>query len=560
MASIPPPAPLLEPGFRLGRYELLCKIGQGGMATVWLARTQNSHGEERLVAIKTILAGLSSDDSLRSMLLDEARIVQGIDHPNVAKTLEVGQLWDMPYLVLEYVEGESVDQLCRTLAELELPVPAAIVVRVVADAALGLHEAHEMVGAEGDSLCIVHRDISPPNILVDEEGRARVIDFGVAKATERFTPETAVGVMKGRVPYMAPEHASGNAIDRRADIWSLGAVAYFMLAGRYPFDGSNDAARLIRILGTDPPDPLPDAVSPAVRDVIFRALAKDPDARYATASDLAAALEVCKMPATHKEVAQFFSETLTSSIKSRRALVEHALAAADARARAREMLDGPMQGSSMSYRPPPVVQHDTMAAGLGTLGTVTRSRSHRPPVRPWVPWVTATAIALIVLIAFVLGSATSRRQNQPPVGAGEPPPNGDATARLGTEANANAEATAKAKAETEAKAQATASAEAARVAANVEAKARAKAESEAAEVKLAAEAKAAEAKLAGENKATDATSAAAKTAETKAAEARFAEAKAAAKKAAEAKVASAKAARSAVRPVTKPPVPEDTIF
>src|SRR5690349_14738720 len=141
MASIPPPAPLLEPGFRLDRYELLCRIGQGGMATVWLARTANSHGEERLVAIKTILPGLASDDTLRTMLLDEARIATAIDHPNVARTLEVGQLWDMPYLVLEYVEGESIEQLCRSLSEVSVPVPAAIVVRIVADAALGLHEA-----------------------------------------------------------------------------------------------------------------------------------------------------------------------------------------------------------------------------------------------------------------------------------------------------------------------------------------------------------------------------------------------------------------------------------
>ena len=106
----PPPALVLEPGYRLDRYELLCKIGQGGMATVWLARTRNSHDQERLVAIKTILPGLMSDNSLRTMLLDEARIVQGIDHPNVAATLEVGQLWDMPYLVLEYVEGERIDR------------------------------------------------------------------------------------------------------------------------------------------------------------------------------------------------------------------------------------------------------------------------------------------------------------------------------------------------------------------------------------------------------------------------------------------------------------------
>src|SRR3954452_13436566 len=110
MPCMPPPAPLLEPGFRLDRYELLCRIGQGGMATVWLARPTNSHGEERLVAIKTILPGLASDDTLRTMLLAEARIATAINHPTAAPPLELRQLWDMPYLVLEFVDGESVDQ------------------------------------------------------------------------------------------------------------------------------------------------------------------------------------------------------------------------------------------------------------------------------------------------------------------------------------------------------------------------------------------------------------------------------------------------------------------
>lgn len=507
MPSMPPPAPLLEPGYRLDRYELLCKIGQGGMATVWLARTENSHGEERLVAIKTIIAGMASDESLRAMLLDEARIVQNIDHPNVARTLEVGQLWDMPYLVLEYVEGESLDQLCKALHEIELPVPAAIVVRIVADAALGLHEAHEMVGPDGDSLGIVHRDISPPNILVDDHGLARIIDFGVAKAHERFTPETEIGVMKGRVPYMAPEHASGGTVDRRTDIWALGAVAYYMLAGRYPFDGPNDAARLIRILGTDGPDPLPESVTPAVRDVVFRALSKDPDDRFATAAELAAALEVSKMPATHKEVAQFFAETLTRSIESRRSLVEHALAAADARARARQLLDGPMAGST-SYRPPAVGtkrpssdRPPAVPLGGGTLDTVTKSA--QPTSRQWVPWATAVVIALIVVIAFALGSMTARPQRSVATTAGPPPPGGESGAvAAATPEQAKAEAEAKARAEADAKANASA-----------DANAKAEADREAAVAKAAAEAKlaaeAADAK-AGDVKAADAKAARAK--------------------------------------------------
>ncbi len=453
MASLPPPAPQLEPGFRLDRYELLCRVGQGGMATVWLARTANSHGEERLVAIKTILPTLASDDTLRTMLLDEARIATAIDHPHVARTLEVGEQWDVPYLVLEYIEGESVEQLCKALGALALPVPAAITVRIIADAALGLHEAHELRSSDGDSLAIVHRDVAPSNILVDERGCARVIDFGVAKAAERFTPETAAGVMKGRVPYMAPEHASGGEVDRRSDIWSLGAVAYFMLAGRYPFDAPNDAARLIRILGTDDPDPLPDSVAPAVRDVILRALSKDADDRYDTAAELAAALETSKLPATHDEVAAFFAETLAGPIHARHALVENALAAADQRMRAREMLDGPViGGGSMSYRPLPMLEDD--GRGTGTLGTV--MRSPLPPAKPWIPWLTAAVIGVIVTLAFVLGSVSARAPVAPPtppaapVAAAVPSPAAPTAARSGSATETQAQALAEARAKADA--------------------------------------------------------------------------------------------------------------
>lgn len=405
-----PPAatPTLEPGYRLDRYELLCKIGQGGMATVWLARTTNSHGDERLVAIKTILAGAGADETLRAMLLDEARIVKSIDHPNVACTLEVGQLWDMPYLVLEYVEGDPVDQLCKTLAEDGLAVPSSIVARIIADAAAGLHAAHEVTGPDGENLGIVHRDVSPPNIMVDDLGQARVIDFGVAKATERFAPQTEAGVMKGRVPYMSPEHASGGAVDRRSDIWSLGVVAYFMLSGRYPFAGANDAARLIKILGTEPADPLPQHVPEAMQMVVMKALSKDPDLRWQTADELRAAMKAAVRPTSHEEVAKFCAETLAGPQRARHALLDHALAAAAQRERARQLLDGPVQaGKSRSVRPPAValIEEDEGGTSAGTLGRpVTVSQPGRPAQKSWLVWGAAGAVAFVVIVAFVLGT------------------------------------------------------------------------------------------------------------------------------------------------------------
>lgn len=307
------------------------------MACVWLARPR-SEDTDLLVAIKTILPDYAANDEFRTMMLDEARIVSSIDHPNVACILEVAQLWDVPYLVLEYVAGESLDQLSDALAHARRTVPPAIVARLMADTCAGLHAAHELTAADGSPLGIVHRDLSPQNILVDGLGHVKLIDFGVAKAAERLTTETASGVMKGKVPYMAPEHARGGAVDRRADIWSLGAVAYVLLSGMYPFDGANDSARIIRKLVGEPPAPLPDTVPEAMREVVLRALAHEPEGRYATAKELGAAFESSVSAATTEEVAAFFAENLASCVESREATVRLALAGAALRARTRELL------------------------------------------------------------------------------------------------------------------------------------------------------------------------------------------------------------------------------
>lgn len=405
---------LLEPGYRLARYELLCKIGQGGMASVWLARTKSSAGDEVFVAVKTLIPEHAANVELRSMMLDEAKIVMAIDHPNVVRTLEVGQLFDMPYLVLEYVAGESVEQLCETLEGTGRTVPASIVSRIVADTCAGIHAAHELTGPDGLNLGIVHRDVSPHNLLVDETGTVRLIDFGVAMAKERITPETASGVMKGKVPYMAPEHALGEDVDRRADVWALGAVAYVLLSGHYPFDGPNDAARIIRKLTGEPPSALPDSVTPAMSHVVLRALSHEREVRYQTAADMGKAISAACKPATHEEVAMFFRENLGIAMRARSLIVENALAAASARAHAREILDGHnMRRSPMpSNRPPPVTFDDNVGEASTIIGVSNGNGSSPPPPMPskrqWATYLGAGGVALLVMIAFAMGSLTGR--------------------------------------------------------------------------------------------------------------------------------------------------------
>lgn len=456
MPSIPPPAvSLLEPGYRLERYELLCKIGQGGMASVWLARTKSSAGADVFVAVKTLLPEHASNDALRKMMLDEARIAMAIDHPNVATTLESGELFDIPYLVLEYVPGESVEQLCDALATSGRTVPAPIVARIVVDACAGIHAAHELVGPDGAHLGVVHRDVSPHNMLVDEEGILRLIDFGVATANERVSPTTASGALKGKLAWMAPEHALGEAVDRRADVWSLGAVAYVLLAGKLPYDGPNDAARLIRKLGAEPPNALPSSVRPALAEAVMRALAPKREDRFATAAQLATAIAAAVPPATHDEVAAFFRENLRPAIKARGLIVEKALAAAAGRARAREIIDGPRSGATPS--PPVAAPADDRGASVvdrSSNETIAGVASGAPSAfrapRPWSNYVGAGIVALLVVLSFAAGAMTGRRdppdRDRPAAATGDRPISAVPTtaAEAPPRASASASATARA--------------------------------------------------------------------------------------------------------------------
>src|SRR5271166_3053443 len=180
--SSPPALVHLEPGYRLDRYELLAPYARGGMASVWLGRVRGKHGFERIVAIKTILPEYAADPDFRVMLLDEARIASAVEHTNVAQTIDVGEEHGVVYLVLEWIDGDSLYTLHRLLEKQKQLLPPGVVLRGMADACRGLHAAHELRDKSGQPLNVVHRDVSPHNILVNPAGIAKLIDFGVAKA------------------------------------------------------------------------------------------------------------------------------------------------------------------------------------------------------------------------------------------------------------------------------------------------------------------------------------------------------------------------------------------
>ena len=294
-----------------GRYETLGAIASGGMATVHPGRARGAGGFERIVAIKRMHPHLAEEPEFVAMFLDEARLAARIRHPNVVATLDVEQDEAGLFLVMEYVEGPSLQRLLRDLRKSRGTMPVAIAIRIFIDVLAGLHAAHELVDAEGEPLRLIHRDVSPHNVLLGNDGIARLTDFGVARAESRLT-STKSGAVKGKIPYLAPEQCHAQPIDRRVDIYAAGALLWELLAGERLIQGGSDAEMLSKILDGDHPAPrrVRGVVPEAISNVCMQALCFTPDERYPTAAAFAdaleAAAEVAALPiASHRAVAAF---------------------------------------------------------------------------------------------------------------------------------------------------------------------------------------------------------------------------------------------------------------
>ncbi len=296
------PQPELRRGTRLGRYELLVPIAKGGMARVWAARLQGQRGFSKMVAVKTILPHLAEEPEFERMFLDEARIASGVHHPNVCEIYELGEEGKILYLAMEWVNGESLVTILRGGSSPTIgpgngqpkvePIHPHLAARIVSEAASGLHAAHNLTDDDGQPLGVVHRDVSPHNILISADGNVKVADFGVAKAMGQMTA-TAAGQIKGKMAYMAPEQVAGARVDRRSDVFSLGVVLYEATTGRKPFEGDGDAQVMHAILtgNFQPPSKLMRGYPPALEQIIVRALSHEAAHRHATAERLHLALE-----------------------------------------------------------------------------------------------------------------------------------------------------------------------------------------------------------------------------------------------------------------------------
>jgi eukaryotic-like serine/threonine-protein kinase len=329
------------------------------MASVWVARLTGKHGFEKLFAVKTILPHFAQDPRFQEMFLDEARIASRIEHANVAQVLDLGEANDVLYLVMEWVDGDSLSKLSRAVRRRGGQIPIGIVLRILADTCAGLHAAHEVRGEDGEVLGVVHRDVSPQNILVTTKGNAKLIDFGVVKARGRASGDTASGHLKGKLHYMAPEQALGKSVDRRADIWSIGAVAYHVLSGVPAFDGANELATLHLLTSGAEPPPLPSHVPPPLADVILGALRANPDNRSpGSALDMQLALERVMVRTGHiasvADVAAFASAYLVDRADARKKALDTALQASAERRRVRSILQPLETDSSSGVGPTPL--------------------------------------------------------------------------------------------------------------------------------------------------------------------------------------------------------------
>jgi serine/threonine-protein kinase len=355
----------LVPGYTLDRYELLCPVASGGMASVWLARMRGKRGFEKLFAIKTIKTELSDDPRFEHMFLDEARIASGIQHPNVVQVLDLGEQDGILYTVMEWVDGDSLARVRRAAAKNGATIPLGIALRIVADACAGLHAAHDLKDGDGYALGVVHRDVSPHNILISTEGTVKVIDFGVAKAENRLAPQTQGGLLKGKLEYMAPEQALGRPIDRRADVWAVGICLYELLAAKLPFEAENQLALAQKIVTLDPPR-IPSLAEP-VWQLLLDTLARDPEARFESAASMRRRCELTisamELPSTTEDVAAFVETHLAQGTAKRRETVARAIA--DAAVRAGE----------------PLSAHEGMVerARAGEVAAANRRNASQPP-------------------------------------------------------------------------------------------------------------------------------------------------------------------------------------
>jgi serine/threonine-protein kinase len=403
----------------IGRYEILGVLGRGGMATVYLGRGRGQAGFSRLFAIKVLHPYLSHDHSFVKMLFAEGQIAARIHHPNVVPIVDVGTQDDLQYVVLDYVEGCSLSAL---LSHYEQARPPRLLVPIVLDALSGLHAAHVLADDDGRPMNLVHRDVSPQNVLVGVDGTARLTDFGVAKA-RTLDQGTRPGTVKGKIGFLSPEQVLGVEVDHRSDLFSAGCLLWSALTGSKLFYGDNDGVTMRNIL--EMPIPPPSQVglkpSPAFDEVCLRALERDREKRWASAAEMEDALRKAAMEsrelASKRDVSEWAMAAFGEELEARRASIR----AAASSERGTVTASRPISASLPVIPAPSASQRETDS----TVNTAHEMRG--PAVAPphrgrRVLQVAAGAGALALVAGFVLLSLHAQSGGGTPSAGSAPPP------------------------------------------------------------------------------------------------------------------------------------------
>jgi len=408
---------------RVGRYLLADVIASGGMAQVHFGRLLGPGGFSRTCAVKRLHPMLAQDPLFVSTLLDEARLMSRINDSHVVPILDVLHESGEVLIVMEYVAGDSLAGLLKTVTRSSTVVPPLIASAIIADALHGLHAAHEASSEDGEPLALVHRDVSPHNILVGEDGVARVLDFGIAKARGRLA-NTAEGQVKGKLAYMAPEQLMAESVCRRADVYAAGAVLWELLTGKRLFRGESEGALLGQVmLGTKERPSQHVTLSPELDEIVMGALNTDPKARFATAREMAILLEEKAGVASHRKVGEWLREIAGPTLEKRSAIVRQLerLTEADIEALGEASDLGPFSaGSSSIDRSSPLRSSSTGSGAVPsaptadgtslTLSDVNARRSElsggaQRPNRRLVYGITAAAMLIAGLSAYAVSSS-----------------------------------------------------------------------------------------------------------------------------------------------------------
>jgi serine/threonine protein kinase len=271
---------------RFGKYELLRKLAEGGMAELFLARQIGDQGFEKLVVIKRILPVLSPDPAIVSMLVDEGRVLAKMSHPNIVQVFDMNEIDDQYYIAMEYVHGEDLRKVGKAALAAGQVMPLPLACRIVADTLAGLHYAHTRTGEGGKSLGIVHRDVSPQNIIVTYEGGVKLVDFGIMRMVgNRQTEQTQAGTLKGKFAYMSPEQARGVPVDARSDVFTAGIVLWELATGKRLFKRQTEMMTLVAVAEEEifTPSEIEPNIPKALSDIVMKALDRNINKRYQTA-------------------------------------------------------------------------------------------------------------------------------------------------------------------------------------------------------------------------------------------------------------------------------------